>query len=74
MGYTLALPCRKCGCDINVPSKEEKAMKDALVRDIVVSIKWAGAADLELAVTEPDGSVCGFRNKLTKNGGVLVKQ
>ena len=29
MGYTLALPCRKCGGDITVNSKEEKARKDA---------------------------------------------
>ncbi|HAD58045.1 MAG TPA: hypothetical protein DCG12_02195, partial [Planctomycetaceae bacterium] len=48
--------------------------KEALTRDIVVSIKWAGSADLELTVTEPDGSVCSFRKKLTRNGGVLVKQ
>ncbi len=29
MGYTLARPCRKCGCGILVPTKDEKARKDA---------------------------------------------
>ena len=29
MGYMLAKPCRKCGCGIAVPSRDEKDEKDA---------------------------------------------
>ena len=28
MGYMLAKPCRKCGCGIAVPSRDEKDEKD----------------------------------------------
>ncbi len=47
-------------------------VKDALHRDVVVRVSWAGDADVDLMVEEPAGSVCSFRHPRTGGGGVLV--
>ena len=40
-------------------------------RDLVVEARWIGSADLDLAVTEPVGSVCTATHPRTTGGGVL---
>lgn len=40
-------------------------------RDLVIELVWTGKADLDLAVTEPPGSVCSATAKRTAAGGVL---
>ncbi len=47
-------------------------LKDALARDVVVRIAWAGDADVDLMIEEPGGTVCSYRNPRTAGGGVLV--
>ncbi len=41
-------------------------------RDIVIQLLWSGAADLDLKVREPIGTMCTSMNKRTAAGGVLV--
>ncbi|MGP2435566.1 hypothetical protein ACTUQ0_15265, partial [Listeria monocytogenes] len=43
-------------------------------RDLVVELKWSGGtddADLDLHVTEANGTVCSPQNRHTAGGGVL---
>lgn len=40
--------------------------------DLKVTLKWAGTADLDLAVTEPGGVRCDFRRRITPQAGRLV--
>jgi hypothetical protein len=44
---------------------------EAKRRDLVVELLWQGKSDLDLAVTEPAGSVCSATQKRTVGGGVL---
>ncbi|HSQ58073.1 MAG TPA: DUF4974 domain-containing protein, partial [Gemmata sp.] len=48
-----------------------KAIAEQNQRDLVVELKWQGAADLDLFVAEPNGSVCSSTHKRTTGGGVL---
>jgi tetratricopeptide (TPR) repeat protein len=41
-------------------------------RDIVIRLRWQGAADVDLKVREPIGTVCSSLSKLTAGGGVLL--
>ena len=50
------------------------ALKQALVRDLRISVSWAGNADLDLFVTEPGSHTCSYKTPLTPNGGVLIRQ
>lgn len=50
------------------------AVRDALRRDLRIKIEWIGDGDLDLSITEPGGLVCSRRQKVTANGGLLVKQ
>jgi tetratricopeptide (TPR) repeat protein len=51
-------------------------LRDALAkhgeRDLVIRLTWAGAADLDLKVYEPTGSVCSWMNRQTVGGGTLI--
>jgi tetratricopeptide (TPR) repeat protein len=40
-------------------------------RDLLVEVLWQGPADLDLAVSEPSGSICNAIQKRTSGGGVL---
>jgi hypothetical protein len=48
-----------------------KALAEQTMRDLVIELKWQGAADLELIVAEPGGSICSSTQKRTTGGGVL---
>lgn len=48
-----------------------KAMTEQTQRDLVIELLWQGAADLDLSVAEPNGSVCSATQKRTTGGGVL---
>src|SRR5262249_47532493 len=41
-------------------------------RDIVIKLLWQGAADLDLKVNEPTGSICTPLSRQTINGGTLL--
>jgi len=48
-----------------------QAMTEQTRRDLVIELLWQGAADLDLTVAEPNGSVCSSTQKRTTGGGVL---
>ena len=48
------------------------ALDKAVIRDCVVKVSWTGDADVDLAVEEPSGTVCSFRNPRTTGGGVML--
>lgn len=41
--------------------------------DLVVTARWAGTGDVDLAVVEPGDVTCDRRNRVTKNGGILSR-
>lgn len=43
-----------------------------LQRDLILKLEWSGNADFDMAVEEPNGQVCSFRNRRTTGGGVHV--
>ncbi len=55
-------------------SKLRSAKATADQRDLRITIQWAGDADVDLSVTDPDGQVCSRKIPLTKNGGILIQQ
>lgn len=50
----------------------QAALDDAVIRDCVVVVSWSGDADVNLAVEEPTGTQCSFRNPRTSAGGVIL--
>ncbi len=48
-----------------------KAILEQTQRDLTIELLWQGAADLDLFVAEPGGSVCSATQKRTTGGGVL---
>ena len=48
-----------------------KALTEQTERELVIELRWEGAADLDLAVTEPSGAVCDATHKRSTGGGVL---
>lgn len=48
-----------------------KTLSEQSQRDLVIELRWQGAADLDLTVAEPGGSVCSSTQKRTTGGGVL---
>ncbi len=38
-------------------------------RDLILRLTWAGNADMDLSVEEPNGGVCSFDNRFTQGGG-----
>lgn len=50
----------------------EKALNEAIRRDVVVRVSWTGQADLDLIVEDPTGSVCTPRNPRSLGGGMLL--
>ena len=49
----------------------KKALAEQTQRDLEIRLGWQGAADLDLVVMEPGGSVCSATQKRTTGGGVL---
>ena len=59
---------------LQLASQARAAELEADQRDLRIRITWAGDADLDLSVVEPDGQICSRKSPLTGNGGLLVKQ
>ena len=49
----------------------KKELTDALVRDLVIEVRWTGDAEIDLAVKEPVDTVCWFGQPRTGAGGIL---
>lgn len=63
--------------DANKPelaSKVREALQTAKIRDLRIRLKWTGDADIDLSIIEPNGNVCSYKNSLTANGGMLIRQ
>ncbi len=52
----------------------QRQLQTALIRDMMITITWAGSADLDLSVIEPGGQTCSYRSPRTSNGGLLYQQ
>ncbi|MBA4065006.1 MAG: hypothetical protein C0501_15095 [Isosphaera sp.] len=65
----------KLVADAEAAGRKADGLRTALAeqtrRDLVVELLWTGAADLDLVVAEPNGSVCSTTHKRTTGGGVL---
>lgn len=48
------------------------AIAAARQRDLVLTLTWNGAGELDLQVEEPLGTICHFDNRQTRSGGALV--
>lgn len=55
-------------------SRVREALDDANSRDLKVRISWAGDADLDLIVFEPNKQRCSYKQRMTTNGGALIRQ
>jgi len=47
-------------------------LKQALIRDVIVKVKWTGDADIDVMIKEPAGTVCSLRNQRTTSGGLMI--
>ncbi len=52
----------------------QEGLRKALIRDLRIKVEWAGNADLDLVIKEPNKQTCSYRNQLTGNGGSLIRQ
>ncbi len=62
--------------DDNKPADAEllaKSVAQSEIRDVYVSLKWTGEADLDLSVEEPLGATCRFQTPRTVFGGAMLK-
>jgi hypothetical protein len=50
----------------------EAAVRRAMVRDVIIRVTWTGEADVDIAVMEPNGTVCSLRNPRSTGGGMLL--
>jgi hypothetical protein len=48
------------------------AVREAERVDLRVRVEWSGAGDLDLDVTEPQGTVCSRENPYSTGGGILL--
>ena len=55
-------------------AKLKKQIAEALQRDLVVKLTWAGKGDLDLEVAEPGGTVCSYKEPQTDGGGFLTHE
>ena len=46
-------------------------IRNAKLRDCIVTIEWTGEAGIDLMVYEPSGSLCWFKNPRSMSGGLL---
>ena len=49
----------------------EKQLAEALIRDMVIEVRWTGDAEIDIAVQEPVKTVCWFAQPRTGAGGIL---
>ena len=49
----------------------QKELTEALVRDLVIEVRWTGSAEIDIAVKEPVNTVCWFAQPRTGAGGIL---
>ncbi|QDT10412.1 VWA domain-containing protein [Planctomycetes bacterium K23_9] len=52
--------------------KFNRELKLAASHDVIIRVRWAGDADIDVAVEEPSGTVCSLENALTESGGTLL--
>jgi hypothetical protein len=50
----------------------QKALDEAVIRDVVVKVTWNGDADVDVLVEEPSGTICSARNNRSTAGGVML--
>lgn len=55
-------------------SKTIAALESASRRDLRIVVTWAGDADLDLIVQEPNNQRSSYRQRMTTNGGALIRQ
>lgn len=51
----------------------QQQIADAKRRDLMITLTWNGAADLDLIVEEPGGTVCSFESPDSPGGGIHLK-
>lgn len=49
----------------------QKELTEALVRDLVIEVRWTGDAEIDIAVKEPVNTICWFAQPRTGAGGIL---
>lgn len=49
-----------------------KEVSEGEIRDLIVRVEWSGDADLDLAVTEPIGSICSVLSPRSAGGGLYT--
>ncbi|MCA9086107.1 MAG: hypothetical protein KDA81_18745 [Planctomycetaceae bacterium] len=49
-------------------------LAEAKRRDLRIRLTWAGDADVDLIVKEPGRGTCSWRNPVSVNGGLLIRQ
>ena len=54
-------------------SEIQESIRDATPWDLIVTAEWRGRSDVDLVVTEPDGTVCDHSKQITANGGILAR-
>jgi hypothetical protein len=52
--------------------KFSQELKLAASHDVIVRVRWAGDADIDVAVEEPSGTVCSLENSSSAGGGTLL--
>ena len=50
----------------------QSELREALSRDVVIMVSWAGEADVDLLVEEPGGSVCSPQQPRSTAGGISI--
>ena len=55
-------------------SRIANELTESLTWDLIITARWAGNADIDLAVVEPDNVTCDRKTQITGNGGLLTKQ
>jgi len=62
---------RKSG-DQALADQLQQILSNAKSSDLSIRLEWNGAADLDMQIEEPTGSVCGFENRETSAGGLFL--
>jgi hypothetical protein len=70
-GFAKALDSRQASA---AAAELRGRMAVARRRDVQVSLRWVGNADLDLLITDPNGEECSFRRLETSTFGRLVRQ
>ena len=60
--------------DPQMASRARDAITSARSRDLRIRVSWVGDADIDLIVDEPNKQRCSRKNRLTSNGGMLIRQ